>query len=108
MASSPDGGPQIGSPAPDFTLPSSTGDAVSLADLAGRPTVLVFYPADWSPVCGDQLSVLQDAHAQIAARDARVVAISVDGFWSHRAYAEHRDLHFPLLSALDALGDVEG
>src|SRR3954469_16191880 len=47
----------VGSEAPDFTLNTAPGEARSLRDLRGRPVVLVFYPADWSPVCGDQLAL---------------------------------------------------
>lgn len=106
MTAAPDVPPQAGSAAPDFTLPSGPGSAVSLADLAGRPTVLVFYPADWSPVCGDQLSALQAAQDELASHDAQVVAISVDGVWSHQAYADQRDLPFPLLSDFEPKGEV--
>lgn len=98
--------PEIGARAPEFTLPFGPGRTMALADLAGRPAVLVFYPADWSPVCGDQLSQLQDARERLAAYEAQVVAISVDGVWSHRAYAEQRDLQFPLLSDFEPKGEV--
>ena len=97
---------QTGSPAPDFTLPSGPSSTVSLDDLLGQPAVLVFYPADWSPVCGDQLAQLQDAHDDLAAHDAQVVGISVDGVWSHMAFAEQRGLTFPLLADFEPKGQV--
>jgi peroxiredoxin len=98
--------PTVGSRAPAFTLPAGPDTTLSLDDLAGRPTVLVFYPADWSPVCGDQLSLYQTAHAQLASHDAHVVGISVDGVWCHRAFARDRGLTFPLLADFEPKGDV--
>ncbi len=59
-----------GSAAPDFTLPDQDGNKVSLADFRGRTVVLVFYPADFSPVCTDQLNVYQEVLPQIEERGA--------------------------------------
>ena len=104
-----------GTPAPDFELPAvagaSTGDPpaavpVRLSALRGRPVVLVFYPADWSPVCGDQLAVYAELGAEFARHDAAVLGVSVDSVWCHAAYARARDVPFPLLSDFEPKGAV--
>ena len=95
-----------GNPAPDFTLPNHTGELVSLRDFRGAPVVLVFYPADWSPVCGDQLTLYNEVLPLFEEHHARVLAISVDGRWSHRAFAEQRKLRFPLLADFEPKGAV--
>jgi peroxiredoxin len=92
--------------APDFTLPSATGEAASLRDFRGRPVVLVFYPSDFSPVCGDQLVLYNEVLPLFEEHNARVLAISVDGIWCHRAFAEDRTLRFPLLSDFEPKGAV--
>ncbi len=68
--------------------------------------MLVFYPADWSPVCGDQLTLYNEVLPLIEAHKGQVVAISVDGKWSHRAFSEQRNLRFPLLSDFEPKGAV--
>lgn len=85
-------------PAPDFTLPDAEGKPVSLSDFRGKHVVLAFYPADWSSVCTSQLSLYQETLADIRGRSAEVIAISVDGRWSHKAWAEQHNITFPLLS----------
>jgi peroxiredoxin len=92
--------------APDFTLPSGPDQATSLSDFRGRPVVLVFYPADWSPVCSDQLALYQAIDYEFDAYGAAVLGISVDGVWCHRAFAEHRGISFPLLSDFEPKGEV--
>jgi len=95
-----------GTPAPDFTLLDQAGEAVSLRDFRGRPVVLVFYPADWSPVCGDQLTLYNEVLSLFQDHNAQVLAISVDGKWCHRAFAEQRNLRFPLLADFEPKGAV--
>lgn len=95
-----------GSLAPSFTLPDQMGEPVSLHDLCGKPVVLVFYPAAWSPVCGDQLTLYNEVLPLFQAHDAQVLAISVDGRWCHRAFAEQRNLRFSLLSDFEPKGAV--
>jgi peroxiredoxin len=95
-----------GAPAPDFTLPNQAGEPVSLRDFRGRPIVLVFYPADWSPVCGDQLALYNEVLPLIEEHAAQVLAISVDGKWCHKAFAESRNLRFPLLADFEPKGAV--
>jgi peroxiredoxin len=95
-----------GNPAPDFTLPNQAGEPVSLHDFRGRPLVLVFYPADWSPVCGDQLTLYNEVLSLFEEHDAQLLAVSVDGKWCHRAFAENRNLRFPLLTDFEPKGAV--
>jgi peroxiredoxin len=92
--------------APDFTLPSGPDTTFHLADLRGQPVVLAFYPADWSPVCSDQLALYQAIIHEFEAYDAALAAISVDGVWCHRAFAEARGLTFPLLSDFEPKGEI--
>jgi peroxiredoxin len=95
-----------GTSAPDFTLPDQAGEPVSLHHFPGRPLVLVFYPAAWSSVCGDQLTLYNEVLPLFEEHDAQVLAISVDGKWCQRAFAEHRNLRFPLLSDFEPKGAV--
>ena len=95
-----------GSPAPEFTLPDQDGNKVSLADYRGRTVVLVFYPADFSRVCTDQLSVYQEVLPQLEEAGAELVGISVDGAFCHKAFQEHQGLTIPLLADFHPKGDV--
>jgi peroxiredoxin len=95
-----------GSTAPAFTLPSTPDQSVSLSEFRGRPVVLVFYPEDWSPVCSDQLVLYQELLPEFQRYDAELLGISVDGIWSHLAFAKDRNLHFPLLSDFEPKGEV--
>lgn len=95
-----------GKPAPDFTLSSGPGSSVSLADLRGQPVVLAFYPADWSPVCTDQLAIYEAIRSEFEQYNAAVVGISVDSMWCHRAFAEARGISFPLLADFEPKGAV--
>lgn len=95
-----------GVPAPDFALNSSSGEQVSLSEFRGQPVILAFYPADWSPVCGDQLALYNEVLPLFEDHHAQLLGISVDGKWSHRAYTESRNLRFPLLSDFEPKGEV--
>ena len=95
-----------GTAAPDFRLSGTTDEVISLRDFAGRPVVLVFYPADWSAVCGDQLALYNEILALFEQHDAQLLAISVDGQWSHRAFARQNSLRFPLLADFHPKGAV--
>jgi len=97
---------QPGTLAPDFTLQTTPDQTVSLRDFLGRPVVLVFYPADWSPVCGDQLSLYNEVLTEFKKHKAEVLGISVDGIWCHLAFEKDRKLRFPLLSDFEPKGDV--
>jgi peroxiredoxin len=95
-----------GSPAPEFALPDQAGEKVSLQGFVGRPVVLVFYPADFSPVCGDQLTLYNEVLPLFEGHNAQVLAVSVDGRWAHKAFAESRNLRFPLLADFEPKGAV--
>jgi peroxiredoxin len=95
-----------GTPAPDFTLHSTPDQTVSLSEFRGWPVILAFYPADWSPVCGDELSLFQELLPEFQRYGAELIGISVDGIWSHLAFAKDRHLHFPLLSDFEPKGQV--
>ena len=95
-----------GTEAPDFRLPSTPDQTVSLAEFLGRPVILAFYPEDWSPVCSDQLALYQELLPEFQRFNAELVGISVDGIWSHLAFAKDRNLHFPLLADFEPKGEV--
>lgn len=95
-----------GAEAPGFQLHSTPDQMVNLADFRGRPVVLVFYPADWSPVCGDQLALYNEILQEFSRYDAQILGISVDGAWCHVAYGRDRKLHFPLLADFEPKGGV--
>ena len=95
-----------GTVAPDFTLRSTPDQSVSLSEFRGQPVVLVFYPEDWSPVCSDQLGLYQELLPEFQRLGAELVGISVDGIWSHLAFAKDRNLHFPLLADFEPKGEV--
>jgi peroxiredoxin len=96
----------VGTLAPDFALPSTPDQKVSLTELRGRPVVLAFYPADWSPVCSDQMALYNEVLPEFEKYDAEIMGISVDGIWSHSAFAKDRNLHFPLLADFEPKGGV--
>ncbi len=93
-------------PAPDFTLNVTPDQKLSLSELRGRPVILAFYPADWSPVCGDQMALYNEILSEFSKYHAELLGISVDGVWSHDAFAKDRHLHFPLLSDFEPKGGV--
>lgn len=95
-----------GTQAPDFSLHATPDQRVALSELRGNPVVLAFYPADWSPVCGDQLALYNELHSEFAKFNAQLIGISVDGVWCHRAFSETRRLHFPLLADFEPKGSV--
>ena len=95
-----------GKAAPDFTLHSTPDQTVSLSEFRGRFVILAFYPADWSPVCGDELALFNELLEEFGKYDAQLLAISVDGAWSHAAFSRDRKYHFPLLSDFEPKGAV--
>ena len=92
--------------APDFTLRVTPDQYLSLRDLAGKPVIIAFYPADWSPVCGDQMTLYNQVLPEFRRHEAELLGISVDGAWCHEAFAKDRRLHFPLLADFEPKGDV--
>ena len=95
-----------GTLAPEFSLHSTPDQKVSLSEFRGRPVILVFYPADWSPVCSDQLALYNELRDVFGEHEAVLMAISVDGIWCHLALAENRKYHFTLLSDFEPKGET--
>jgi peroxiredoxin len=95
-----------GTPAPEFSLHVTADQRLSLAELRGRPVILAFYPADWSPVCGDQIALYNEILPEFRKHGAELLGISVDGVWCHEAFAKDRHLHFPLLADFEPKGEV--
>ena len=93
-----------GSTAPDFNLKSTPDQTVNLSEFLGRPVVLAFYPADWSPVCGDQMALYNEILPEFRRLGAELLGISVDGAWCHTAFSRDRKLHFPLLADFEPKG----
>jgi peroxiredoxin len=95
-----------GTPAPDFSLHSTPDQKVALREFRGRPVILAFYPADWSPVCSDQMALYNALLPEFQKHNAQLLGISVDGVWCHAAFAKDRNLHFPLLADFEPKGGV--
>jgi len=95
-----------GTRAPSFSLNSTPDQKVSLSDFRGRSVVLAFYPADWSPVCGDQMALYNECLPEFKRLGGELLGISVDGIWSHLAFAKDRKLKFPLLADFEPKGAV--
>ncbi len=95
-----------GTPAPDFSLHSTPDQTVRLSEFRGQPVVLAFYPADWSPVCGDQMALYNEMLSEFQNFGAELLGISVDGVWCHVAFSRDRKLHFPLLADFEPKGAV--
>jgi peroxiredoxin len=98
----PVGALRAGSLAPDFVLHSTPDQDLRLRDFRGRPVILAFYPADWSPVCGDELALFNELLPEFAKHNAQLIGISVDGVWCHAAYARA----FPAAGRLRTRGAV--
>jgi peroxiredoxin len=81
---------------------------LTLSDIRGRPVILAFYPADWSPVCGDQVTLYNEILPEFHKHDAELLGISGDGTWCHAAFARDRRLHFPLLADFEPNGEGQG
>jgi peroxiredoxin len=95
-----------GMAAPQFKLRSTPDQWVNLSDFPGRAVVLAFYPADWSPVCGDQMTLYNEMLEEFHDLNGEFLGISVDGAWCHAAFAQNRKLHFPLLADFEPKGAV--
>jgi peroxiredoxin len=95
-----------GTQAPDFSLRCTPDQWISLSDFRGQNVVLAFYPADWSPVCGDQLALYNEILEEFQNFNAELIGISVDGAWCHAAFARDRKLHFPLIADFEPKGAV--
>ncbi len=97
---------QPGSTAPGFNAPVTPDQRLSLSDLKGHRVILAFYPADWSPVCGDQMSLYNLVLPEFRKHGAELLGISVDGAWCHQAYAKANQLHFPLVADFHPKGEI--
>jgi peroxiredoxin len=95
-----------GAKAPDFSLSVAPDQKVTLNELRGKPVILAFYPADWSPVCGDQMALYNEVLPEFQKFGAELIGISVDGAWCHAAYAKDHHLHFPLAADFEPKGAV--
>jgi peroxiredoxin len=89
--------PQTNTQASDFTLLNGDAHPVKLSSYRGKNVMLSFYPADWSPVCTNELALFQEVIEDIHSYNAEVLGLSVDQYYSHRTWAEHMHLSFPLL-----------
>jgi peroxiredoxin len=97
---------EVGEKAPDFSLRNQDGEKVSLSDYRGRKVMLVFYPGDFSPVCGDQFSIYQEVKPEIEAKGVELLGISVDSFFAHKAFQEKLGFDTTLLSDFEPKGEV--
>ena len=96
----------LGTKAPDFALRATPDQTMSLGELRGQPVILAFYPEDWSPVCSDQMALYQEVLPEFQRFNAALLGVSVDGVWCHLAFANDRNLHFPLLADFEPKGKV--
>lgn len=96
----------IGTQAPDFELNSTPDQKLKLSELRGKKVIVVFYPADWSPVCTDQMTLYNETIKFFSKHNAQLLGISVDSKWSHLAFSQSRKLHFPLLADFEPKGQV--
>lgn len=97
---------QVGQPAPDFTLKDQDQRDVRLTDFRGQNVVLLFYPLDWSPVCTNEHACFVNELKRFEQLNARILGISVDSVWSHKAWAEKLGLGYPLLADFHPKGAV--
>ena len=95
-----------GTLAPDFALHVTPDQTISLSEFRGRPVILAFYPADWRPVCGDQMAPYNEILPEFGKYGAELLGISVDGVWCHTAFAKDHNFHFPLLADFEPKGAV--
>ncbi|MET4080353.1 peroxiredoxin [Pedobacter sp. UYP30] len=97
---------QKGRQAPDFELFATPDQRLKLSDFKGKNVILAFYPADWSPVCSDQMALYNEMLKFFNKKNAQLLGISVDSAWCHGAFGKDRKLHFPLLADFEPKGEV--
>lgn len=95
-----------GTPAPEFTLRTEQGEQFTRGDLAGRTTVLVFYPAAFSSVCTDQFQIYQEVLEDLVAQGATVYGVSCDQGDSQTAFRESLGVTIPMLSDFEPKGEM--
>jgi peroxiredoxin len=96
----------VGTKAPDFSLFTTPDQQIKLSQLKGKKVILAFYPADWSPVCGDQMALYNETLKLFHKQNAELIGISVDSKWCHLAFSQDRKFHFPLLADFEPKGAV--
>jgi peroxiredoxin len=106
MTEAPPRALEAGITAPDFELRATPDQFVKLSDFRHRALIMAFYPADWSPVCTDQMALYNEVLPEFRRFGADIVGISIDHAWCHVAFAQHRNLHFPLLADFHPKGEV--
>jgi peroxiredoxin len=97
---------QPGQAAPDFALPATPDQKVSLSEFRGQNVILIFYPADWSPVCSDELAIFNEIVPMLKEHHAQILGISTDSAWCHQAFKQARNIKFPLLADFEPKGEV--
>src|SRR3954466_8797999 len=97
---------QPGTEAPAWELNATPDQKVRLGDFRGRALIMAFYPADWSPVCTDQMALYNEILPEFKRLGAELVGISIDHAWCHGAFASSRNLQFPLLADFHPKGEV--
>jgi peroxiredoxin len=95
-----------GTVAPAFSLHVTPDQKLLLSELRGKPVILAFYPADWSPVCGDQMALYNEILPEFQKHGAELIGVSVDGVWCHEAFGKDRHLHFPLAADFEPKGQI--
>lgn len=95
-----------GTEAPAWQLKSTPDQTVKLSDFRGRNLIMAFYPADWSPVCTDQMALYNEILPEFKRFGAELAGISIDHAWCHIAFAQSRNLRFPLLADFHPKGEV--
>jgi peroxiredoxin (alkyl hydroperoxide reductase subunit C) len=95
-----------GAAAPEFSLTDQDGQKVSLEDLRGQTSVLVFYPLDFSPVCTDQLNVYDEVLDDLEREGAKLYGVSVDSAYCHKAFQSSLGIRIPLLADFNPKGAV--
>src|SRR5271168_2606459 len=97
---------QPGTQAPEFELHTTPDQTLKLSEFKGKKVILAFYPADWSPVCGDQMALYNETLKYFHQHNAELMGISVDGKWCHMQFSSDRKFHFPLLADFEPKGAV--
>src|SRR5882672_9115568 len=97
---------KTGTTAPDFELNTTPDQKLKLSELRGKRVILAFYPADFSPVCGDQMTLYNETLRFFKKHNAELIGISVDSKWCHLAFSQDRNFHFPLLADFEPKGKV--
>ena len=95
-----------GTKAPEISLSATPDQKIQLSQLNGKKVILAFYPADWSPVCSDQMALYNEMLKVFHKHNAEVIGISVDSKWCHLAFSQDRKLHFPLLADFEPKGEI--